>query len=127
VVGTVTQQASATVPAGSVIDKDPNAGTSVETGSAVDLVVSTGPAPGVDALYNALRNYVSTLGPGTSLVDKVNRSQAAYAQGNISRACRLLTDLTREAKAQSGKKLSRTQAEKVIADARAIQAAIGCN
>jgi hypothetical protein len=44
VVGTITQQASATVPAGSVISQNPVAGTSVAAGSAVALVVSTGPA-----------------------------------------------------------------------------------
>ena len=41
VVGTVTQQSSATVPAGSVISQNPAAGTSVAAGSAVNLVVST--------------------------------------------------------------------------------------
>ena len=46
VVGTVTQQSSATVPAGSVISQNPAAGTSVAAGSAVNLVVSTGPALG---------------------------------------------------------------------------------
>jgi hypothetical protein len=45
VTGTVTQQASATVPAGSVISQSPIATTSVAVGSAVNLVVSTGPAP----------------------------------------------------------------------------------
>ena len=44
VVGTVTQQSSATVPAGSVISQNPLSGTSVAAGSAVSLVVSTGPA-----------------------------------------------------------------------------------
>ena len=43
--GTVTQQSSATVPAGNVISQNPTAGTSVAAGSAVNLVVSTGPAP----------------------------------------------------------------------------------
>ena len=45
VVGTVTQQSSATVPAGEVISQNPAAGTNVTVGSAVNLVVSTGPAP----------------------------------------------------------------------------------
>ena len=45
VVGTVTPQSSATVPAGSVISQNPAAGTSVAPGSAVNLVVSLGPAP----------------------------------------------------------------------------------
>jgi hypothetical protein len=45
VVGTVTQQSSETVPAGSVISQNPAGGTSASEGSAVNLVVSTGPPP----------------------------------------------------------------------------------
>lgn len=44
-VGTVVQQSSATVAAGSVISQSPASGTGVPAGSAVNLVVSTGPAP----------------------------------------------------------------------------------
>ena len=44
VLGTISQLPSATVPAGSVISQGPNAGTSVAAGSAVNLVVSSGPA-----------------------------------------------------------------------------------
>lgn len=44
VVGTTTQQASATVPAGNVISQSPAGGGSVAQGTAVNLVVSTGPA-----------------------------------------------------------------------------------
>jgi beta-lactam-binding protein with PASTA domain len=44
--GAVSQQSSATVPSGSVISQNPAAGTNVAAGSAVALVVSTGPAPG---------------------------------------------------------------------------------
>jgi hypothetical protein len=43
VVGTVTTESSATVPAGDVISQDPTGGASVPSGSSVDLVVSTGP------------------------------------------------------------------------------------
>src|SRR5262249_4350117 len=43
VVGTVTQQSSTTVPAGSVISQLPAAGAQADSGSAVDLVVSSGP------------------------------------------------------------------------------------
>ena len=42
-VGSVTVQASATVPAGSVISQNPVAGTLVAPGSSVNLVVSSGP------------------------------------------------------------------------------------
>jgi beta-lactam-binding protein with PASTA domain len=44
-VGTVTQAHSGTVPAGDVISQNPAAGASVAPGSAVDLVISLGPAP----------------------------------------------------------------------------------
>ncbi|MCX5758253.1 MAG: PASTA domain-containing protein, partial [Candidatus Hydrogenedentes bacterium] len=43
--GTVTPQASTTVPAGQVISQTPAAGTQVASGSVVDLVVSTSPLP----------------------------------------------------------------------------------
>jgi RHS repeat-associated protein len=43
VVGTVTQQSSNTVAAGNVISESPTAGTLVNVGSAVNLVVSSGP------------------------------------------------------------------------------------
>ncbi len=43
-VGTVTQQASSTVPKGNVISQDPIAGFQTPAGSAVNLVVSSGPA-----------------------------------------------------------------------------------
>ena len=45
VVGTVTSASSATVASGSVISSSPLAGTQVAAGSAVSLVVSTGPTP----------------------------------------------------------------------------------
>ena len=45
VLGTVTTASSNTVAAGSVISESPAAGTSVAPGSAVNLVVSSGPAP----------------------------------------------------------------------------------
>ncbi len=44
-VGSVTTSSHASVPSGRVISQTPGAGTSVAAGSAVNLVVSTGPAP----------------------------------------------------------------------------------
>ncbi|MEL7186588.1 MAG: PASTA domain-containing protein [Pseudomonadota bacterium] len=44
VVGIVTQQSDNSVPAGNVISQTPSAGASVAQGSAVNLVVSSGPA-----------------------------------------------------------------------------------
>jgi hypothetical protein len=45
--GAVTTQPSATVPVGIVISQTPSAGTSVPTGSAVNVILSSGPAPGL--------------------------------------------------------------------------------
>ena len=44
-VGSITQAASPTVPAGSVISQSPAAGINANLGSAVDIVVSSGPNP----------------------------------------------------------------------------------
>ena len=44
VVGVITQASDPVVPAGSVISQNPVAGTTVVSGSAVNLVISTGPA-----------------------------------------------------------------------------------
>jgi len=45
VLGTVTTASSSTVPLGDVISESPSAGTGVNPGSAVDIVVSSGPTP----------------------------------------------------------------------------------
>jgi len=50
VLGTVTTQASTTVPAGDVISQNPASGTSVASGSAVSIVVSTGSSSGPETL-----------------------------------------------------------------------------
>ncbi len=63
VVGSVTTTPSATVPAGSVVTQNPAAGASVASGSAVNLVVSTGPAPvgiTVDANVSTARSTNAT-------------------------------------------------------------------
>jgi hypothetical protein len=66
VVGTVTTAHSATVPAGHVISQDPVDGTSVAPGSAVDLVVSLGPAdstPPVVGIVSPDRDALITSSP----------------------------------------------------------------
>ena len=51
VVGTVTSQSDAFVPAGDVISQNPAGGSLVNAGSGVDLVVSDGPAPVADVQF----------------------------------------------------------------------------
>ncbi|MBN1788193.1 MAG: CotH kinase family protein [Sedimentisphaerales bacterium] len=71
-VGTITPLCSDTVPAGSIISQDPNAGTTVILGTPVDLVVSTGQplAPNVAGMSEAAAitaiNAVTNISYGSS-------------------------------------------------------------
>ncbi|OLE78563.1 MAG: hypothetical protein AUF76_18925 [Acidobacteria bacterium 13_1_20CM_2_65_9] len=71
-VGAVTTASSATVPAGSVIDQTPIAGALVASGSAVALVVSSGPA-GVSV---AADTTVSVNGKGTVVSPPISTAAA---------------------------------------------------
>jgi beta-lactam-binding protein with PASTA domain len=72
VVGTITQHTSATVPAGNVISQNPAAGASVDAGSSVDLVISTGtttPPPAfVSAVSRKVHGAAGTFNLSLSLV-----------------------------------------------------------
>jgi hypothetical protein len=93
-VGTVTTENSDTVAAGDVISQDPVAGTSVPVGSAVDLVVSSGPAPPAtgwvaynDCVYDADTNSyigsnVTTFGIGSSFGGSTFGELLDQATGN---------------------------------------------
>jgi PASTA domain len=71
VVGTVTQESSATVPTGSVISQNPGATTSVAAGSAVNLAVSTGPASASDYVLSP-----TSIVFGDQALNVVSNSQA---------------------------------------------------
>jgi hypothetical protein len=61
VLGTVTTASSSTVASGDVISESPSAGTNVNSGSAVNLVVSTGPAQAATPVFSpAAGTYTST-------------------------------------------------------------------
>ena len=69
IIGTVSYQCDNTVPAGLVISQNPLAGASVLPGSAVDLVVSTGPCPvTVPSVVNQLQSVAGTTLSGSNLV-----------------------------------------------------------
>jgi N-acetylneuraminic acid mutarotase len=72
-IGTVTYQNSATVSSGSVLSQTPAAGVSANTGSAVNLVVSSGGAP--NAIVSApvlVSGYAPVLLDGSASVDQVS-------------------------------------------------------
>jgi len=85
-VGTVTSQPSGAVASGDVISETPSAGTSVNVGSAVNLVVSTGPAkvsiPNVVGDTQAAATTALT-GAGLTVGTVTSQSSAAVANGDV--------------------------------------------
>ena len=66
------------------------------------------------------------IGPGTSLSDKVQAATSDLSKGETSGACTTLGDFISQVSAQGGKKISPAQANQLIADAKRVQAVIGC-
>ncbi len=90
VVGTVTTQSSATVASGTVISQNPAAGVSVASGSAVNLVVSSGPAPpviapvSVPSVVGDTQTAATTVITGDKLVvGTVTTQSSATASGTV--------------------------------------------
>src|SRR5205807_70838 len=85
-VGTVTMQSSTTVAAGSVISESPTAGTMVAVGSAVSLVVSSGPAqvavPNVVGQMQAAAASAIT-GAGLTVGAVTQQSSSTVAAGSV--------------------------------------------
>ena len=84
--GTVTSQSSATVASGNVISESPSAGTSVNLGSSVNLVVSSGPAPvSVPNVVGLTQAAASTAITGAGLVvgTVTSQSSATVASGKV--------------------------------------------
>jgi beta-lactam-binding protein with PASTA domain len=85
-VGAVTQQSSASLPSGSVISQSPPAGTSVAAGSAVDLVVSTGPVmvvvPDVVGMTQAAAGTALS-GAGLAVGTVTQQSSASVPAGSV--------------------------------------------
>jgi hypothetical protein len=73
-----------------------------------------------------LLQEVTGIGPGQSLAAKIAAAQAFYAALDIQATCAMLLAFENEVGAQAGKKLEQAAATELIADERAIAAAIGC-
>ncbi len=86
-VGTVTMQSSSSVAAGDVISQSPAAGASVASGSAVNLVVSSGPAT------YAVSVTVSGLASGQSLTVQDNGADSLTFQNNTTQQFAILLAL----------------------------------
>jgi hypothetical protein len=81
---------------------------------------------GAPAQLQSLLAYVSGLGSGTSLSAKVQEAMSDIQANNLAGACSVLTALIKETMAQSGKKLTVTQANAIITAATQIQFVLGC-
>ena len=69
---------------------------------------------------------VLDLGPGTSLADKLREASAALMAGRQADVCKKLAAFSSQAHAQSGKKLSASEASQLVSAATRIRAVIGC-
>src|SRR5262245_19806667 len=85
-VGTITTQSSTTVPSGSVISQNPTSGTQVASGSAVALVVSSGPpqvaVPNVVGLTQAAASTAIT-NAGLTVGTITTQSSTTVPSGSV--------------------------------------------
>jgi len=81
---------------------------------------------GALAQLTDLLTFVKTLPPGTSLVTKTQNAINYYKAGDTADTCSTLSSIISQAKAQSGKKLTSTQAAAVVSAATRIRSVVGC-
>jgi hypothetical protein len=74
----------------------------------------------------SLLAYTSGIGPGNSLTAKVQGVMKDEQANDLAAACSDLTALIKQAMAQSGKQLTVTQANAIVAAAMQIQFVLGC-
>jgi hypothetical protein len=66
------------------------------------------------------------VGPGNALLSAIERAEASFAAGNVAGSCKVLEDYLRLLQVYSGKQVAADLAAKLTADARRIQAVVGC-
>lgn len=80
----------------------------------------------VTALFNKLLSLATGVGPGQSLVDKINAAQASYAAQDVPGTCSILSSFSNEVDAQSGKHVDVATAAALLAEVAAIRVVLGC-
>ena len=73
-----------------------------------------------------LATAVTGVGPGSSLLDKVVKAQSYLAADDTASACATLADFISQVAGQTGKKITTAQADSFTAQARNIEALLGC-
>ncbi len=80
----------------------------------------------ISLLFSQLIAKISGIGPGKSLSNRVRAAEAYYAVPDLHAACAALAGFVHEVQAHSSKKVAQQTADKLIADAAAIERALAC-
>lgn len=88
--------------------------------------VALTPAQMIDALGATIAGFGLPKGTRTSFDAKLNAAQSAIVLNQTANACSSLQDLINAVKAQSGKKISSSDASTVITTTMGIRSALGC-
>jgi probable HAF family extracellular repeat protein len=121
--GWTLEQANAINDAGEIVGTGYRAGIDGRRGF---LLTRLTPARRIANLLATVEGLGLPDGIETSFVTKLEHALAALEAGDTATACSDLQDFINHAEAQSGKKLTVSQAGQIIAEAAAIRAALGC-
>jgi uncharacterized delta-60 repeat protein len=81
---------------------------------------------GADEQLDLLIEFVTPLGPGTSLADKLLGAKSDLQHGDLPGACEKLNAFSNQVQPQSGKKLTAEQADELIAASGRIRTVLEC-
>lgn len=95
-------------------------------GSSVGFVASPPADALLSDLYSLIEGFALPKGIANSFLVKVKAAASAWALGDIDATCGNLKALIKHAEAQAGKKLTKAQAEQIIAAAQVIRISLGC-
>jgi hypothetical protein len=104
----------------------PTAGQASETACPPLQTTSAPGATSCVTKLGILLTQVTGVGPGTSLADTVKIIQSDVSKNNKTGACGELALFISEVNAQTGKSITKTQAASFVAQAKSIEAALGC-
>jgi hypothetical protein len=96
------------------------------SGLTADLAFKTYVSPSASGLAAQLVTDADHLGPGHALADKAAAIQTAVNAEDTATACADITDFLGLVTAQTGKKLSQSDATELRNDATSLAAALGC-
>jgi TolB protein len=85
------------------------------------------PTPHVGDLVNLVQSFNLKQGIANSLTAKLGSAQSAIARGDLATACGVLGAFINEVQAQTGKAITASQANQLIAMATALRSSLGCS